>query len=167
MSNCLKFLSICTLSAGHKEVAMKSVQSLSMIFYINILVALSITQCPEIDVISSKRALNRHKLYIHGIWPKETCETCGKDFRSAGDLNEHIKSAYRESYVCEDCGKVLLNKQSYKNHIKWHEKEFYCIQCGATLKGKEQYFVHTNRHENEADDGTKMLMKKGKEKNGW
>ena len=84
-------------------------------------------ECPEIDVFSSKRALNRHKLYIHGIGPKETCKTCGKDFISDGDLNEHIKSSHRESYVCEDCGKVLLNKQSYKNHIKWHEKEFYCI----------------------------------------
>ena len=58
------------------------------------------------------------------------CENCGKGFRSAGEIKEHmISHSYRQlTFKCDECDFLGPNKQT----IKMHSRRIYSetIACG-------------------------------------
>ena len=70
--------------------------------------------------------------------------------KSLYDLNRHIKvhqGEEREKFVCPDCGKILLQKESFKKHIdsKHNGKKYPCNICDFQAKSKDSRLYHINK----------------------
>ena len=88
--------------------------------------------------------------------PSYICEYegCDKRYASRDSYMYHVKTfhqnikKYKNTYVCDICGKTLANPGSLKLHNLTHTSEyaFECDLCGRKLRTKPEMIVHLQRH---------------------
>ena len=74
------------------------------------------------------------------------CENCSKEFRSAGELKEHmISHSYQKlQFKCDECDFWGPNKQTMKMHIKRnHSETISCGMCDFEAQDIETLDTHT------------------------
>lgn len=67
---------------------------------------------------------------------------------------EHEKSDCGRNpiYKCDQCGKSLLSKHTYRQHLTLHQnndKPFICTHCGKACRTKGGLYLHTRFHNDE------------------
>ena len=65
------------------------------------------------------------------------CENFGKEFRSAGEFEEHmISHSYQQlKFKCDECDFWGLNKQTIKMHIRRiHSETIACGMCDFEVR---------------------------------
>jgi KRAB domain-containing zinc finger protein len=88
--------------------------------------------------------------------PSYICEYegCDKRYASRDSYMYHVKTfhqnikKYKNTYMCDICGKTLANPGSLKLHNLTHTSEyaFECDLCGRKLRTKPEMIVHLQRH---------------------
>ncbi|XP_055678549.1 gastrula zinc finger protein XlCGF26.1-like [Lutzomyia longipalpis] len=85
---------------------------------------------------------------------KNECEKCGMKFVRKSQVEKHFLEVHlgiskgSDSFVCEQCGKVLKTKASYERHQYVHSttKDIMCPVCGKMFSCKEYLGVHMLNH---------------------
>lgn len=103
-----------------------------------------------------KNDLKKHSL-IHSGQKPFGCDHCGKNFRQAGNLKNHITSYHSNMlenpvvYKCDPCGKTFLIKERLRLHMRIHTgvKPYSCKYCPMKFARLGQVKQHTRVHTGE------------------
>ncbi|XP_050294888.1 zinc finger protein 586-like [Anthonomus grandis grandis] len=81
------------------------------------------------------------------------CSICNKDFRVSQGLLRHIKETHEKvkDYHCDTCGADFTTKRNLDEHRRIHsnERPYICKTCGKSFKQKASLFVHNRSHTTE------------------
>ncbi|KAG4069945.1 hypothetical protein HA402_015169 [Bradysia odoriphaga] len=90
-------------------------------------------------------------LQSHSDAPTETCDICGKGFRSKANLSLHILLHKEADMPCEVCGKKYRTKMRLKRHMRVHtnHRPFFCSVCQKRFYTKYNLEVHGRIHSGE------------------
>ncbi|XP_015926724.1 transcriptional repressor CTCF [Parasteatoda tepidariorum] len=133
----------------------------------------------ECDICQTRftqsNSLKAHKLIHSGNKPVFHCEYCPATCGRKTDLRIHMEKLHSSDkpHRCRRCGKVFLDRYSYKIHAKSHdgEKCFKCDLCNyASISQRHletHMFIHTDQkpfHCDECDQSfrQKQLLKRHK-----
>lgn len=106
-------------------------------------------ECPKI--LKSIETIGSHILTCHKDNQRtSTCDLCGKSFKAAGNLSNHMRSHQgdRSKYVCKLCGKGFLFNHALKKHIILHTdvRPFACNKCDKSYKDLTDLRRHKFSH---------------------
>lgn len=59
------------------------------------------------------------------MWFLETCDICGKGFKSKANLQLHVLTHTDAQIPCEICGKKYRTKMRLKRHMRVHTGYFF------------------------------------------
>lgn len=108
-------------------------------------------------VLSSKYAMQRHKIVVHKTEGEHFCNVCIKLFPTADDLAEHKSKCVRKRgklessvrFECDICGAILKNRAVLNKHMRWKHipsaKKFQCKLCKAAFVQQLLLEIHHNR----------------------
>ena len=95
--------------------------------------------------LKSERALKLHLTIVHGIRFKETyvCEDCGKSFKKKYCYQQHVQVHRPKQWKCEYCEKMFTMKTNLLTHVaRAHEKSRQEVVCQDCGKSfKEKYYL--------------------------
>ncbi|KAF7286019.1 hypothetical protein GWI33_008322 [Rhynchophorus ferrugineus] len=106
---------------------------------------------------SSKYSLDYHMQTHDPNFKKVVykCEKCDSSFDTERNRKRHIlkwhRDCPRKEFICDLCGKVLVNLESFKIHILGHNgaKPFECEYCGKKFLRRNTLKWHRNTHTGE------------------
>jgi len=80
------------------------------------------------------------------------CEICSCEFPSHQALRRHKRKMHTEdrySFICEDCGKVLTNPDSFRIHKRSHSgvKSNACYFCGTAFLKRDSLVAYLRKRE--------------------
>ncbi|XP_061443508.1 gastrula zinc finger protein XlCGF26.1-like isoform X1 [Rhineura floridana] len=81
-----------------------------------------------------------------------TCNVCGKDFCSRGNLCAHKKIHMGvRPFECQECGKKFRRRRDLMTHKRTHtgEKPFQCKDCGKRFSQTANLYTHAIVHSGE------------------
>ncbi|XP_041830687.1 uncharacterized protein LOC121632933 [Melanotaenia boesemani] len=87
--------------------------------------------------------------------------------QTESDLNQDVgRNAAKRSFICFDCGKQFVYKQSLKSHIRVHtgERPFSCDVCGKRFNRKTHLKTHLRVHTGEKPFGCDVCGKRFSER---
>lgn len=101
----------------------------------------------------SRRLCTAHIQKEHPKHRNFICHLCGRGFRLAKSLNDHINChSGKKNYECGTCGKEFYYRTSVVNHQKRHEgidKRFQCPHCDRRTVSKRELVHHVRTHTGE------------------
>ena len=88
------------------------------------------------EQFSKPAILDKHSL-LHDLTRNFECDICNYRYNNAQQLRIHKKNVHEkknteENYPCPKCDRILLNRESYRNHMKRTGHHPY--QCKECLK---------------------------------
>ncbi|CAB3255465.1 unnamed protein product [Arctia plantaginis] len=89
---------------------------------------------------------NHLRVHENGIF---SCSVCFKTLKSKQSLQSHIRRHYNIcNYNCEDCGDTFVTSSELLNHRRKHslEKNIECHLCGYKTHTKKNLIIHLKRH---------------------
>lgn len=93
--------------------------------------------CPDCKMMfRADRTLKTHRKREHGYVQKNICTICGREFKDAGNLNQHMHThGDSKRYICNFCGKGFHMPYNLKEHMHQHtgERPYKCSVCGKTF----------------------------------
>lgn len=93
--------------------------------------------CPECKMMfRADRTLKTHRKREHGFVQKNICSICSREFKDAGNLNQHMHThGDSKRYICNFCGKGFHMPYNLKEHMHQHtgERPYKCSVCGKTF----------------------------------
>ena len=101
--------------------------------------------------------LNSHVKNMHEEQKEATCKECNKTFKNKCYLRNHIRnqhSGQRNKFMCDDCGKSFMQKETFRMHALTHlneneqnEHKFSCPHpgCDYSVIRKQHLKRHYNR----------------------
>jgi uncharacterized Zn-finger protein len=83
---------------------------------------------------------------VHLVGKVFTCNVCSKLFSTESALDKHVIS-HSVVNICHICKEVLLDKNSFKAHLKIHkERKYSCKICGEHFRCKYSLTKHEKQH---------------------
>uniref|UniRef100_A0A1B0DNF9 C2H2-type domain-containing protein n=1 Tax=Phlebotomus papatasi TaxID=29031 RepID=A0A1B0DNF9_PHLPP len=105
-----------------------------------------IIRCPLCYKAYTYVAHLMHHVTKHLKGPQFKCNACVRIFCEEIELQRHISVIHRrvhEKLICRQCGKILMDYESYEKHSQTHSsKNIYCPRCPMTFKLKLQMEKH-------------------------
>lgn len=108
------------------------------------------------DLMTSLRALYRHRRQVHGELKPHKCDRCPMAFQNSSALRKHLRTphnrdAKRQPYLCDLCPQICADKSVFKIHRRTHtgENSFVCDICSRSLGTKNSLVQHMRTHTNE------------------
>lgn len=93
---------------------------------------------------SNKNSLKLHKKNVHSEEYPFKCHICSKSFKYNINLSSHMQS-HKESYACDECGRVLASKSDVKKHALNQHKcslSYECNKCRRLYCNVKRYQKH-------------------------
>ena len=90
-----------------------------------------------------------------------TCNICCKDFRNKQSLRIHKECLHdnvnkvKESYACDQCGKLKASMKRLRDHVKIHSQYFECQFCEKQFKALRTLRDHELAKHPRLDDVTR------------
>lgn len=80
-----------------------------------------------------------------------TCTLCGKQFKHAFAMKNHLRVHESGSFSCRICFKTLKSKQSLQAHMRRHYNicNYNCEDCGDTFVTSSELLNHRRKHSSE------------------
>ncbi|XP_030036746.2 gastrula zinc finger protein XlCGF57.1-like [Manduca sexta] len=102
-------------------------------------------ECGKTFTQSSSLAAHRK---THSNTTYFTCSVCGKQFKHAFTLKNHLNVHERGNFSCSICQKVLKSKQSLRTHMQRHYNicNYNCEDCGNTFVTSAELLNHRKKH---------------------
>ena len=137
---------LCNMKFSHQttlKTHIKHVHELAMDFH-----------CGVCDFkTKTKDSLRRHFTAMHSKEEDQTCvqcNICNVTVKSQKHLKSHIKKMHEErkdKFTCNDCGKQLLSKLSFKLHREaiHEQKKYACDICDRKFTQKTPLNTHMKR----------------------
>lgn len=104
--------------------------------------------CKECNkAFSSKNSLRLHRKNAHfrvGEDAPFRCHICGRGFKYSINLTSHMQ-IHKDSYSCDDCGKVFATKTDVKKHALNQHKcslSYECNKCHRLYCSVKRYQKH-------------------------
>lgn len=102
--------------------------------------------CPDCKMMfRSDRTLKTHRKRDHGYVQRNICTVCGREFKDAGNLNQHMHThGDSKRYICNFCGKGFHMPYNLKEHMHQHtgERPYECSVCGKTFNRQTLRAAH-------------------------
>lgn len=93
--------------------------------------------CPDCKMMfRADRTLKTHRKREHGYVQKNICSICAREFKDAGNLNQHMHThGDSKRYICNFCGKGFHMPYNLKEHMHQHtgERPYKCSVCEKTF----------------------------------
>ena len=103
--------------------------------------------CSYCSYTSITRAnVRKHELAVHEDPERRPfeCPTCSKRFKTASNLNDHIKVHTTEKFECKTCNKTFKSQIGLQQHERLHTGDLFpCSVCGEKFQSKHS----VNRHQ--------------------
>ncbi|XP_075987589.1 uncharacterized protein LOC142984112 [Anticarsia gemmatalis] len=102
-------------------------------------------ECGKTFTQSSSLAAHRK---THSTTTYFTCSLCGKQFKHAFTLKNHLRVHESGSFSCNVCFKLLKSKQSLQAHMCRHYNicNYNCEDCGDTFVTSSELLNHRKKH---------------------
>lgn len=102
-------------------------------------------ECGKNFTQSSSLAAHRK---THSTATYFTCALCGKQFKHAFAMKNHLRVHENGSFSCSVCFKLLKSKQSLQSHIRRHYNicNYNCEDCGDTFVTSSELLNHRRKH---------------------
>lgn len=109
---------------------------------------------------NSKNSLKLHRKNVHTDDFLFKCHICSKSFKYSINLSSHMQ-VHKESYTCDDCGRVFASKSDSKRHALNQHKcslSYECNKCRRLYCSIKRY----QKHRETCSSGSNMssLMRK-------
>lgn len=105
-------------------------------------------KCKECNkVFSNKNSLRLHRKNAHFRAGEEApfkCHICGRGFKYSINLTSHMQ-IHKESYSCDECGRVFASKSDVKKHALNQHKcslSYECNKCRRLYCSVKRYQKH-------------------------
>lgn len=105
-------------------------------------------KCKECNkVFSNKNSLRLHRKNAHfrsGEDAPFKCHICGRGFKYSINLTSHMQ-IHKESYSCDECGRVFASKSDVKKHALNQHKcslSYECNKCRRLYCSVKRYQKH-------------------------
>lgn len=105
-------------------------------------------KCKECNkVFSNKNSLRLHRKNAHfrsGEDAPFKCHICGRGFKYSINLTSHMQ-IHKESYACDECGRVFASKSDAKKHALNQHKcslSYECNKCRRLYCSVKRYQKH-------------------------
>ncbi|CRL00192.1 CLUMA_CG013466, isoform A [Clunio marinus] len=105
-------------------------------------------KCKECNkVFSNKNSLRLHRKNAHfrsGEDAAFKCHICGRGFKYSINLSSHMQ-IHKESYSCDECGRVFATKSDVKKHALNQHKcslSYECNKCRRLYCSVKRYQKH-------------------------
>lgn len=105
-------------------------------------------KCKECGKIcSNKNSLRMHRQNSHFKTEEEApfkCHVCGRRFKYSINLTSHMQ-VHKESYSCDECGRVFASKSDVKKHALNQHKcslSYECNKCRRLYCSVKRYQKH-------------------------
>lgn len=105
-------------------------------------------KCKECNkVFSNKNSLRLHRKNAHfraGEDAPFKCHICGRGFKYSINLTSHMQ-IHKESYACDECGRVFASKPDVKKHALNQHKcslSYECNKCRRLYCSVKRYQKH-------------------------
>lgn len=105
-------------------------------------------ECGKSFTQSSSLAAHRK---THSATTYFTCSLCGKQFKHAFTMKNHMRVHERASFSCNICFKALKSKETLQAHMYRHYKicNYNCEDCGDTFVTSAELLNHRKKHNTE------------------
>lgn len=102
--------------------------------------------CPDCKLMfRAERTLKSHRKRDHGFVQRNICSICGREFKDAGNLNQHMHThGDSKRYICNFCGKGFHMPYNLKEHMHQHtgERPYKCSVCNKTFNRQTLRAAH-------------------------
>lgn len=102
--------------------------------------------CPDCKkMFRAERTLKTHRKRDHGFVQRNICTICGREFKDAGNLNQHMHThGDSKRYICNFCGKGFHMPYNLKEHMHQHtgERPYKCSVCEKTFNRQTLRTAH-------------------------
>lgn len=102
--------------------------------------------CPDCKLMfRAERTLKSHRKRDHGFVQRNICTICGREFKDAGNLTQHMHThGDSKRYICNFCGKGFHMPYNLKEHMHQHtgERPYKCSVCSKTFNRQTLRTAH-------------------------
>lgn len=126
-------------------------------------------KCKECGkIFSSKNNLRLHRKNAHfrsGEDAPFKCHICGRGFKYSINLTSHMQ-IHKESYSCDECGRVFASKSDVKKHALNQHKcslSYECNKCRRLYCSVKRYQKHRESCSDYNSSAKKKMSSKVKE----
>lgn len=106
-------------------------------------------------ILKNRISFKMHMKTIHSTNQDESfhkCEICERSYKTLAGIRQHRSTHTERKISCPECGIVLQTKNSYKYHIKTHNKvrpHFQCPHCSKSFMTDRNLSDHVRLHSGE------------------
>lgn len=125
-------------------------------------------------IMTSLRALHRHRRLVHCQLKPHKCDRCPLTFKHPSalqrhQLSPHTRDVRQQQYLCDLCPQVCANKNIFQVHRRTHtgENSFVCDICSRSLGTKNGIVTHMRTHTNERPYECPLCSKTFRQKSGF
>lgn len=122
-------------------------------------------KCKECNkVFSNKNSLRLHRKNAHfrsGEDAPFKCHICGRGFKYSINLTSHMQ-IHKESYSCDECGRVFASKSDVKKHALNQHKcslSYDCNKCRRLYCSVKRYQKHRESCSDYGSSAKKKISK--------
>lgn len=122
-------------------------------------------KCKECNkVFSNKNSLRLHRKNAHfrsGEDAPFKCHICGRGFKYSINLTSHMQ-IHKESYACDECGRVFASKSDVKKHALNQHKcslSYECNKCRRLYCSVKRYQKHRESCSDHGSASRKKITK--------
>ena len=111
-------------------------------------------ECPYCKRIYSEGGAYSNHMFVHQRENGMNCDICGKELLSRTTFLNHVEMHRKNPFTCKLCFEWFPSDERLQSHIATshdEQKEFKCKYCYKTFDWQSNYSRHMNKHTNKKE----------------